>query len=235
MAGSSIAANLTQVRSQISSACKRFDRLEGDVKIVAVSKTKPLVDIDEAAAAGQTIFAENYVQEAVEKILARPKLDWHFIGSLQTNKVKDIIGRVSLIHSVDRMKLLAEISKEASKNSIVQDVLLQVHIGAEATKHGFYEDDLTRDFLSMAAMPGVQLRGLMAMPPLSEDEAVSLRYFRELHEIHTKLKKMLESDKRDAFGYLSMGTTSDFAAAIAEGATHVRIGTAIFGERERKA
>jgi PLP dependent protein len=231
----SIAANLTQIRSAISDACRRFGRHEGDVRLVAVSKTKTLSEIDEASAAGQTVFAENYVQEAVEKILARPNLEWHFIGSLQTNKVKDIVGLVSLIHSVDRMKLLAEISKEALKKSVVQDVLLQVHIGGEATKHGFFEDELTRDFVSMAALTGVRIRGLMSMPPLSEDIGVSRRYFRELHEIHTKLKNMLSEDKREPFILLSMGTTSDFAAAIAEGATHVRIGTAIFGERQRKA
>jgi PLP dependent protein len=235
MVGMSIAANLQQIQRAISAACTRFGRLEGDVKIVAVSKTKTIAMIDEAAATGQNIFAENYVQEAVEKISARPNLEWHFIGSLQTNKVKEIVGRVSLIHSVDRLKLLAEISKEALKKSITQDVLLQVHIGDEATKHGFSKEELFNDFASMVALSGVSFRGLMSMPPLSDDEAVSRKYFRELHEIHKNLRERLPSQKRAAFSYLSMGTTTDFVAAIAEGATHIRIGTAIFGERERKA
>jgi pyridoxal phosphate enzyme (YggS family) len=224
---------LREIRAAISGACKRFGRNEGDVKLVAVSKTKSILQIGEAKEAGQRIFAENYVQEINEKIKVHPDLEWHFIGTLQTNKVKDIVGRVALIHSVDRRKLAAEIDKAALKNSVVQDVLLQIHIGNEATKHGFTEEELVREFSSILQMKGLRLRGVMAMPPLSDDENISRGYFKEVFEIHNKLKKMLPADQAKSFTVLSMGTTSDFPAAIAEGATHVRIGTAIFGERQR--
>jgi pyridoxal phosphate enzyme (YggS family) len=233
MAGQSIATNLREVQAAILAACTRFGRHEGDVKLVAVSKTKSILEISEAKKAGQRIFAENYVQELLEKIKVHPELEWHFIGSLQSNKVKDIVGRVSLIHSVDRLKVASEINKEALKKSIVQDILLQIHIGDEASKHGFSEEEITREFASIAEMKGLRLRGVMSMPPLSIDENISRGYFRTLYEIHNMLKKTLAPDAAKSFTFLSMGTTSDFSAAIAEGATHVRIGTAIFGERER--
>ena len=234
MAGMSVVDNLRALQTQIASTAKQFGRDEGDVKLVAVSKTKPLSMIDEAVRAGQKIFGENYVQEAVEKIGQRPNLEWHFIGSLQTNKVKDIVGQVDLIHSVDRTKLEREISKEAQKKSIIQDVLLQLHVGDEATKHGFSADELLKDISEIHSLPGLRLRGLMSLPPLSEDIEVSRSYFREVKQMQQKLLSLLPKSVAQTFSILSMGTTSDFSAAIAEGATHVRVGTAIFGERERK-
>jgi pyridoxal phosphate enzyme (YggS family) len=227
----SVAENLKRILSEIRSAERSSARNEGDVKLVAVSKTKSLELIDEAASAGQKIFGENYVQEVVAKIKDRPDLEWHFIGSLQTNKVKDIVGIVPLIHSVDRMKLAREISKEAVKKEITQEILLQLQVGDESTKQGFSEQELIECFIEIASLPGVRVRGLMSLPPLSTDFAVSQSYFREVREMHETLSPMLSKADQAKFNILSMGTTHDFKPAIAEGATHVRIGTAVFGAR----
>jgi PLP dependent protein len=232
MAGKSVAENLKSVRERISLASVQANRDASQVHLVAVSKTKPIELIDEAFAAGQKIFAENYVQELIPKAEARPNFEWHFIGRLQSNKIKQIVGVVSLIHSIDRSKLAAEVSGVAQRQGLTQDILLQVHVGDEATKGGAKIDDL-EDFLKeVLLMPGIRVRGVMSLPPLTQQEEVARGYFSQVNSAFLKLKnKITEPSIRETFDILSIGTSSDFEWAIYEGATHVRVGTAIFGER----
>ncbi len=233
MAGKSIAARLSEVRSQVADAEKRAGRTPGSVELVAVSKTKSIDLISEAVREGQQVFAENYVQEAVAKIAALPDLQWHFIGSLQTNKVNDVVGRFSLIHSVDRERLLRTISEQAHDRGIIQDCLLQIHIGNEATKHGLSFEEAQVLASAAVSFPGVRLRGLMCLPPVTRDEFIGRGFFRELHGCAASIRKGFSSDEaKGVFDILSMGTSGDFEWAILEGATHIRVGTSIFGERE---
>ncbi len=235
MDGKSVAVRLSELRNQIAVAEKRAGRSPGCVQLVAVSKTKSVELVSEAAAAGQRMFAENYVQEALGKVAVFPSLQWHFIGSLQTNKVKDVVGRFALIHSVDRERLLCAISDQAQQQNIIQDCLLQIHIGSESTKHGFDPTEVQTLVRTAKELRGIRLRGLMCLPPVTTDESVGRGFFRELRELSVGLRGELKSEfERAAFDLLSMGTSGDFEWAILEGATHIRIGTSIFGERERK-
>ena len=233
MDGKSVAENLNIIRSKIGGAAKEAGRSPSEIHLVAVSKTKSIELINEAAAAGQMIFAENYVQELLPKVEARKDLCWHFIGRLQSNKVKQLVGHVALIHSIDRTKLAAEVSGVAQRNGLIQDILLQVHVGDEATKGGAKLEDLD-DFLREALlMPGIRVRGVMSLPPLSDREEVARGYFSKVNEAFLKLKnRFTDPILKENFDTLSVGTSSDFWWAILEGATHVRVGTAIFGARE---
>lgn len=244
MAGESVADRLAEILQRIDTVAKSSHRDPKSIELVAVTKTKPLDMIDRAAQSAEEMlgknqkrvsFGENYVQEAVVKIESRPHYSWHFIGPLQSNKVKDVVGRFALIHSVDRIKIANEISKEAQKKGLTQDVLLQIHLGDEETKHGFTAQEIRDSFNDLMALSGINLLGLMTLPPLSDDESVSRGYFRELKVLLDELKSQFkDSVATDRFRILSMGTTHDFEAAIREGATHVRVGTAIFGEREKR-
>ncbi len=227
----SIAENLKHIRSEIAAACMRAGRAVEDVQLIAVSKTKPLENILEAAALGQTDFGENYVQEAVDKVQQAPHLNWHFIGRLQSNKVKLVVGRFKLIHSVDRMKLAQVISEQAVHLGLRQDILLQIHIGAEETKAGFLLSEANDTISQCLLLPGIRLRGIMALPPLTDSESQGRSWFRELKDAQAHWRQLYFSDSSD-FSHLSMGTTHDYIWAIEEGATFVRIGTAVFGARD---
>jgi hypothetical protein len=227
----SIKDNLEHIRSQITAACARSGRDPAAVRLVAVSKTHPATLVEEAAAAGQRLFGESYVQEFVAKAEAvQAPVEWHFIGALQSNKIKYLRGRVSLIHSVDRLSLAAEIDRQWGKLKRPADVLLQVNLGGEESKSGTDETGLQELVRQVAALEHVRIRGLMCLPPYF-DEAEAVRpYFRRLRQLAGEI---------DALGLpgvgmteLSMGMSHDFAVAIEEGATLVRVGTAIFGERE---
>jgi pyridoxal phosphate enzyme (YggS family) len=228
--GSSLVANLDEVLAKIAGAAQRSNRPASDVHLVAVSKTKPLELIDEAYAAGQTCFGENYVQELTSKVEARPSYDWHFIGSLQTNKVKQVAGRVGLIHSVDREKLLHALAK-AVPDGRRQKILLQVHIGEEQSKAGVTEAELEHLLRQAVELPTLEVSGLMALPPLFDDESSSRAGFAQLRRIFERCQQSLNGEQRLKFCALSMGTSHDYEWAILEGATHVRVGTAIFGAR----
>lgn len=203
--------------------------------LVAVSKIKPASDIQEMYALGQRAFGENYVQELVEKEAALPKdIQWHFIGHLQSNKVKYIAPFVHLIHGVDSLKLLHEINKQGQKNSRVIDCLLQVHIAQEETKFGFDETDLVRfgEYFDQhkAGLSHIRIRGLMGMASFSDEEAVVRTEFQKLKQIFEVLKGstfLLDPH----FDTLSMGMSGDYPLAIEEGATMVRIGSLLFGRR----
>jgi pyridoxal phosphate enzyme (YggS family) len=224
---SDVADNLKRTHEQISSACARAGRRADSVRLIAVSKTKPLKAIEEALAAGQKVFGENYVQEAVEKVEHFPQAEWHFIGSLQTNKVKQVVGRFSLIESVDRLKLALEIAKVAERAGQVQDILLQIHVGDEATKQGLSFLEVPSIIEQLIELKSLRLRGIMSMPPMVEDERVGRSYFASLREACEKWRALVPT-----LTELSMGTSSDFEWAIMEGATMVRLGTSVFGARK---
>jgi len=227
----SIARNLARVQERIADAAARAGRAAADIRLIAVSKTKPIEFIKEAFAAGQRSFGENYAREAVEKAGLFPEADWHFIGSLQTNKAKQVIGKFSLIHSVDRAKLAAELAKAAEAAGLVQDVLLQVRVGEEETKHGAEISEAEELIARILEHRGLRLRGLMSLPPLTEDESVARGYFSAVRRAFERWRATTGVD-RAAFTQLSLGTSSDYEWAILEGATMVRVGTAIFGARE---
>ena len=211
------------LKQQIEQKLQALGRAKDSLKIVAVSKTKPLEDIDRLHKDGFRCFGENYVQEAIEKVSQRPQYEWHFIGSIQTNKLKDIVGNFKLIHSVDRLSVLEKISKIAQEKQVTQEVLLQVNFSKEETKSGFTAEDLQREFAQIMNIKGVNIQGLMVFPP-PDDLAKSREDFRKGRDLANFLK----------LNELSMGTSHDYDIAIEEGATLIRLGTILFGERGRK-
>ncbi len=228
----SIALNLKNINARIADACRRAGRDPQAVRLVAVSKTKPATDIEAAAAAGQRLFGESYVQEFVAKVEeVRRDVEWHFIGALQSNKVKYLRGKVALVHSVDRLSLAEEISRQWQKLGRPADILLQVNLGGEETKSGADAADLLKLARQVTALPGLQVRGLMTLPPWAEDPEAVRPHFRRLRQLAEELAVLglPNLEMRE----LSMGMSHDFEVAIEEGATLVRVGTAIFGERQR--
>jgi len=206
-----------------------------NVQLVAVSKTKPLSDIQEIYGMGQRDFGENYVQELVEKQKQLPnEIRWHYLGHLQTNKVKQIAPFVHLIQAVDSVRLLEEIDKQARKCNRIIDCLLQVHIAKEETKFGFDEKELNSLFVSdgtiLPGMKNIRVRGLMGMATLTEDNNLIREEFRQLHSLFQSFHKGLVFG--DAFDTLSMGMSSDYRIAIEQGSTMVRIGSLLFGKRK---
>lgn len=220
-----IAARLDEVRARIAAACARAARAPESVRLVAVSKTRPVEEIREAYAAGQRDFGENYAQELRDKIrdLADlPDIRWHAIGHLQTNKAKYVAGQ-AMVHTLDREELARELVKRAGGAEVV--ALIEVNVAAEPQKSGVLPDELASRIEALRAVPGVRIAGLMCIPPAAEEAEESRRWFRALREL------------RDALlpgGELSMGMSGDYEVAIEEGATLVRVGTAIFGERQRR-
>jgi PLP dependent protein len=207
---------------------------EKDVQLIAVSKTKPVADILELYHLGQRDFGENYVQELVDKAAQLPKdIHWHFIGHLQTNKVKLIVPFVQLIHGVDSLKLLKEINKEAAKVRKVVDCLLQVHIAQEETKFGFDEEELNKLISQYAdlLMTNVRIVGLMGMASFTDDMEKVRGEFRRLKEFFDKCNQPQARNLK--LQTLSMGMSSDYKIAIEEGGTMVRIGSLLFGERQK--
>lgn len=221
----SIAQNLTQIKSQ----------LPENVTLVAVSKTKPVSDLMEAYTAGQRIFGENYVQELVEKEQQLPKdIQWHFIGHLQSRKVKLIAPFVNLIHGVDSLKLLEEINKQAAKNNRVIDCLLQIHIAEEETKFGLDENELDEILHhtqnQQNELNNINIVGLMGMATFTENQLQIEKEFNHLKQIFDKFKDL--KTKNCQLNTLSMGMSGDFQLAISCGSTMVRIGSSIFGSRK---
>lgn len=223
---STVASRYEAVRRQVADAADCAGRSADEVLIVAVTKTQPLEVVRRACDAGISEFGENRVQEFLGKYGLFPGANWHFIGSLQTNKVKDVVGKACLIHSVDSMRLLAEIDKRARLMGIVQPVLLEVNISGEESKHGFASGDVHDALTSVPGMPGVLVRGLMTMAPFGRAEETRW-VFRGLRELRDSLKEMRLNGVE--LGELSMGMSNDYRVAVEEGATIVRVGNAIFG------
>lgn len=226
-----IKENLEYVENRISEACKRAGRDRSEVTLIAVSKTKPVSDIREAMACGITVFGENKVQEMRDKHneITEP-LSWHMIGHLQANKVKYLPGVACMIHSVDNKKLADEIEKQASKHDIVMDVLVEVNMAHEDTKFGLSPDEAIDFVKEISVLPHLNIRGFMTIAPYTEDPESNRVYFRGLRELKDKVNELnIPGVKMDT---LSMGMTGDYEVAIEEGATFVRVGTGIFGERD---
>lgn len=222
--------NLANVRAKIDAACKKAGRNPEEVMLVAVSKMKPLADIETLLATGQMEYGENYVQELCDKYekISRP-VHWHMIGHLQTNKVKYIVDKTVLIHSVDSVHLAKQIEKEAAKRNLTAQILIQVNIAEEETKFGLDTEELLQIITEISTFPHVHIRGLMTSAPFVEDPEENRCYFKKLHELFVDIgKKNIDNVTMDI---LSMGMTNDYEVAIEEGATMVRVGTGIFGER----
>ena len=216
------------VLHRIQAACEKAQRDPSCVSLLAVSKTKPVEDVSELAAHGQTQFGENYVQEALLKIEQHPELGWHFIGPIQSNKTKPIAENFAWVHSVDRLKIAQRLSNQRPENLPPLNILLEVNISNEANKAGFTESEVVHVAKEIAELPNLKLRGLMAIP-IAETEHEKQRVpFSKMKQLLTTLQQALPSCELDT---LSMGMSGDLEAAIEEGATIVRIGTDIFGAR----
>lgn len=231
-----IRQNIAQVEEKIAAAAKRAGRNPEDILLLAVSKTKPVELIREAVACGLHFLGENKVQEIMDKYEPMGEgIHWHLIGHLQTNKVKYIVDKVDMIHSVESVKLAEEINKRAAAANVVMDVLVEVNIAQEESKFGVKVEDTEAFIREIAPLPHIRVRGLMTVAPFVENPEENRAYFRKMRELLVDINdKRIDNINMDT---LSMGMTGDYEVAIEEGATIVRVGTGIFGERyypERK-
>lgn len=222
--------NLIQVEHNIEEACRRAGRDRSEVTLIAVSKTKPVETLQEAYDLGVRVFGENKVQEMEDKYESLPRdIQWHLIGHLQRNKVKYIIDKAVLIHSVDSLRLAQTIEKEAEKHNLTAHILIEVNVAREESKFGIFPEDLENLVDEIAKLPHIQVDGLMTIAPFVPDPEENRPIFRELR----KLSVDISAKKVDNvnMSVLSMGMTNDYQVAIEEGATMVRVGTGIFGVR----
>lgn len=245
--------NIQDIERQIQAACDRAGRKRSEVTLIAVSKTKPNEMLEEAYSLGIRNFGENKVQELVQKYEDlnsgfTEKVNWHMIGHLQRNKVKYIIDKVSLIHSVDSLRLAEQIEAEAAKHNLTCDILIEVNIAGEETKFGVAPEDVFLLIQEISRLPHIRIRGLMTVAPNVDDPEKNREYFIKLRQLYVDIKPKNTDNNCDdsnmddnairirkslaSFDTLSMGMTGDFEVAIEEGATMVRIGTGIFGERD---
>lgn len=228
--------NASNILKKISHAAMRAGRSPDEVKLIAVTKTVGIETIKEAIDAGLRVFGENRVQEAQKKIsdlkfeISNSNIEWHLIGHLQKNKAKYAVQLFDLIHTVDSVELAEELNKQAGKIGKIQRVLVQIKLSEEETKHGISEDELTLLFEGINKLKNLKVEGLMTMPPFFEDPEKARPYFKRLREIRDNINSLRITHY--ALRELSMGMSNDFEVAIEEGATMVRIGTAIFGERK---
>ncbi len=225
--------NLEAVQGIIEDACERAGRPGDGVTPIAVSKTKPLELVREAYEAGARDFGENKVQDLLDRIEALPSdIRWHMIGHLQRNKVKYIVGKVAMIHSVDSLRLAEEISRESLKRQVETDILIEVNVAGEESKFGICLSETVSLVEEIAKLPAVHIRGLMTIAPFVEDAEENRQIFRKLKQLSVDIeRKNIDNVNMSA---LSMGMTGDYPVAIEEGATYVRVGTGIFGERESR-
>ena len=227
----SIAENVAAVREAIRAAAVAADRDPSEITLCAATKMNDSDKVRQAIAAGVTVCGENRVQELVQKQAehAYEGAQVHFIGHLQTNKLRQVVGKVDLIQSVDREKLLLAINDEAAKQGIVQDILLQVNIGYEPQKGGFLPEEMLRAAETVSHLPAVRVLGLMAIPPVCQESTENHKFFQKMHEIGVDIMRKKYDNVR--VDIMSMGMSGDYAEAIACGSTMVRVGTAIFGAR----
>lgn len=224
----SLTENFQKIQQQIRDACERSGRDIHSVLLLAVSKTHPAEAIQSAVGAGQIFFGESKVQEAKAKIPLCPgKARWHFIGHLQSNKVRDAVELFEMIQSVDSLNLAREISKRSEQAAKTMPVLLEVNVAGEGSKFGYQPEQLLADLEIINALPKIEIHGLMAIPPYATDVEKSRPYFHRLRELKERAEAVLGAP----LPHLSMGMSGDFETAIEEGATIVRIGTALFGPR----
>ncbi len=222
--------NFQSVEARIQAACDRAGRSRKEVTLIAVSKTKPVEMLQTIYDAGSRDFGENKVQEMCDKIEQLPTdIRWHMIGHLQTNKVKYIVGRVSLIHSVDSLHLAQEIEKQAAKLDVIVPILIEVNIAEEESKFGIHKEETISLVREVAALPHIRIQGLMTIAPYVENPEDNRAYFRGIKQLSVDIAR--ENIDNVSMDCLSMGMTGDYEVAIEEGATMVRVGTGIFGER----
>jgi hypothetical protein len=223
-----LAANLETIRQRIKAACDRSDREPNSVTLLAVAKTQPPEIVAAAAELGLLLFGENKVQEAKAKIpLCSGRLRWHFIGHLQSNKCRDAVQLFQMIQSVDSLSLAQEISKRADESAKTMPVLLEVNLAGDAGKFGYKREPLLAGLKEISFLPRIEIHGLMTVPPWSSEAENSRPHFQHLRELKLECEQMLGAP----LPHLSMGMSGDFEVAIEEGATMVRIGTALFGSR----
>lgn len=226
-----IADNLERVREQIAQAAAKAGRNVDEVELVAISKTHDAAKVREAIETGQTLFGESRVQEARVKIPEVPSnLRWHFVGHLQKNKIRHALPLFELIHSVDSLELAKDINRIAEEDGLHPRVLLEVNVAGEGSKFGFTPEKLREDLENLLALSRLSILGLMTIPPIVDEAEASRRHFIQLRGLRDRLQTAFHVD----LAQLSMGMTQDFAVGVEEGATLVRVGTAIFGQRSRK-
>jgi pyridoxal phosphate enzyme (YggS family) len=225
-----LAANLDSIQKRIAAACERGGRAPGEVTLLAVTKSQPPEAVSAAAKLGLIFFGENKVQEAKAKMpLCPDRLHWHFIGHLQSNKCRDAVELFKMIQSVDSLSLAQEINKRAEQAARTMPVLMEVNVAGEASKFGYQPEQLLAELKELNALPRIEIHGLMTVPPWSPEAEKARPHFRRLHEIKAQCGQILGAPLL----HLSMGMSGDFEIAIEEGATMVRIGTALFGPRTK--
>jgi PLP dependent protein len=226
----SIAENLAHVREQITEAALKVGRAVDHIELVAITKTHPAEKVRDAYEAGQRLFGESRVQEARGKIPELPSaIRWHFVGHLQKNKIRHALPLFEMIHSIDSLALAQDMNRIAEEEGFHPRVLLGVNVAGEGSKFGFKPETLRAEMETLLALPRLTIEGLMTIPPLADEAETSRKYFVQLRE----LRNALEKEFNLKLPHLSMGMTNDFAIAVEEGATLVRVGTAIFGERSK--
>jgi pyridoxal phosphate enzyme (YggS family) len=226
-----VAENLERVRGQITQAAAKAHRPANGIELVAITKTHPAEKVREAVDAGHTLFGESRIQEARAKIPELPSnLRWHFVGHLQKNKIRQALPLFELFHGVDSLALAQEMNRIAAEEGAHPSVLLEVNVAEEGSKFGFKAETLRAEIESLLALSRLSIEGLMCIPPLADEAEVSRKFFVQLRE----LRDSLEQEFNLRLPHLSMGMTQDFWIAVEEGATLVRVGTAIFGERPKR-
>ncbi|MBR1743691.1 MAG: YggS family pyridoxal phosphate-dependent enzyme [Lachnospiraceae bacterium] len=226
-----IKENLEDVKRRMTEACKRGSRVRDDVTLICVSKTKPVEMIKEAYDLGEREFGENKAQEMKEKYELLPKdIHWHFIGHLQTNKVRYVVGRAYLIHSVDSLHLAEAIEQESRKKEVISHILLEVNVAKEESKFGIHTEETVELVKKIAAFPHIRIEGLMTIAPFVGNPEENRQIFQKLYELSVDIGR--KNIDNVSMGVLSMGMTNDYEVAVEEGATYIRVGTGIFGERD---
>ena len=226
-----VTENLKKVEEKIEKACERSGRSRSDVTLIAVSKTKPIEMMQEAMQAGVSIFGENKVQEIVKKEVELPKnVEWHLIGHLQRNKVRQIAGKVASIHSVDSFRLAEQIQKEYEKIGETANILIEVNVAKEESKFGLMPEETEEVIREIAKFPNIKVRGLMTIAPFVENPEENRIHFQNLRKLLVDINA--KNIDNLSMNELSMGMTGDYEVAIEEGATYVRVGTGIFGSRQ---
>ena len=227
-----IKENLEEVREKIRQACQRSGRREEDVTLISVSKTKPVEMLKEAYEAGSRYFGENRVQEIMEKYGQMPEdVRWHMIGHLQKNKVRQVIDKAVLIHSVDTVELAEQIEKDAAKRDLTVDILLEVNVAEEESKFGFRTEEVEAAVMKIKEFPHVHIKGLMTIAPFVSNSEDNREVFKKLYQLYVDIRS--KNIDNVNMSVLSMGMTGDYEVAVEEGATMIRVGTGIFGARTR--
>ena len=225
-----IAQSLHEIEERIAEACRRAGREPSEVTLIGASKMQPVASLQRAWDAGLRVFGENRVQEALAKApTLDPAIEWHLLGPLQSNKARRAAALFSTIHSLDRAKIVRAVDRAAVEGGVALRGFLEVNLGDEATKHGFRPEELMEALVQLPELSGLELVGLMAIPPPSADPEGSRPWFQQLRELRDRISR--QAPPRGWLGELSMGMSDDFEVAVEEGATHVRVGTRLFGPR----